>query len=284
MRYRSNFHILFSHGFCFCCCLIGLIIYFGHIPITWSADNYDKDSINHNNVFFDKDEAFNRAIAYLGFDGLPGFSEKNRGRAQLGNITDCRTPFVADYMKTNEVWKLNFRDVPLSLNSGEVRRDFEVIIDGGSGKLLSVYSLSNDYGSSDTLPEPSAYISQKELSDRLILFDDLPSKQPKKTLIEAFTVCHKRPCRAKVIRAMCIDFHTRKTVYNNAWIIILRGTESPMEQFGKWGRVPVNERNTLLYCVDSETGLLIFCMDGPQDTDLIRRMKGIITEDEIEDK
>lgn len=244
-----------------------------------SAETLHCDSISKTYIIYDKVTAYNRAIAYLGFDKLQVFSEKNLKNAALEIIKDCRTPFVAEQMKKNEVWKLNFTDVPVQWHSGEVKRDFEVILDPLTGQLLSVYSLSDKEGSSDTLPEPKASIAEKDLKERLILFDSLPAILPMTTLVDALEKCIMNPAKAKIIRAFYIEYHTRTISHKGSWIIILRGTEFPMEPFGRWGSVPVNERNSLLYSIDSETGLLEFVMNAPQDIDLIRRMKGIIKEE-----
>jgi len=223
--------------------------------------------------------AISKALEYTGFDALPGFSEKNVAEAKLEMIADCRTPFVAERMKKNDVWRLTFTDVPVQWHSEEVKRDFEVILDPTSGQLLSVFSISDEVGSSDTLPEPTAIIAEDELEQRLVLFDGLPKKMPQISLIEAFSSCHLSPASAKIIRALYMNFHMRTTTHNDTWIIILRGTEYPMEPFGSLGYVPVNERNCMLYSVDSETGFLKFAVTAPQDTDLIRRRKGIIKDE-----
>jgi hypothetical protein len=49
-----------------------------------------------------------------------------------------------------------------------------------------------------------------------------------------------------------------------------------MEAFGSMGIVPVNERNSMLFSINAETGVFEFGTNAPQDVDYIRRMKGII--------
>lgn len=235
----------------------------------------DTSSIDQDCPPLTAEEAIEQAIEYTGFDRLPGFLDNLRCAATLGPVKDSRTPFVAEYMKNNEVWKLDFIDVPLVWRSGEVKRDFQVIIDAGTGQLLSVFSISDEVGSSDTLPEPSAMVAEQFFTQKLIFFDSLPTGTPNTSLIEAFGKCHMNPIKAKKIRVLFIGYHLRTATHGVSWIIILRGTEHPMDPFSQIGAVPVNERNSVLYSVDSETGILEFAMTAPVDMDYIRRMKGI---------
>jgi hypothetical protein len=262
---RKTVRVLLSIGLVLC--FLGIFI--GRSSAEGSADNPGEQK----NVIADEAAAIGRASAYMGLDKPGADYDKMSTQAEMVNLPDDKTPMVAGMIRHRDIWQVDFHDVAvgrddsLVIHPFWVRRDFTVLIDPLDGRLLSVYSLCDSVGSSDTLPEPPADAADEYLAGRGIKYVRLPDSAAKLPLLDAFRSCIMRqPAFAKVVRAVYVDYSTRRHTYPHRWLIILRGTDKPMVVHGPDpNSVPLNQRNTLLYSIDAETGRGDFMINAPYD-------------------
>jgi len=178
--------------------------------------------------------AVERAVAYTGFDKAEGYDPVKSVKAEKVLIENDNTPFVADKINGRMAWKVYFKDIPVGQQSAVIRnRDFEVTLDPETGKLIKIFSVSDDAGSSDTLPQPSADVAERWFTDRKYVFEKLPDKMCKFTFWEALQkVRIASPSVTKIIKAYYWDYSDRGGEHPYTWLIILRGIEEPIPNAG----------------------------------------------------
>jgi hypothetical protein len=239
----------------------------------WASDS-SKDSTKSDYALANGTAAIDRAIEYTGFSISESSAKSAITQAQLVTISDDNTPFVAGQINGHEVWKIKFEGIRVGKDQQAMGRDYSVLLDPITGQLLKIFSISDEFGSSDTLPEPSAHKSKEYLQKRGIKFQGLPDKEPNITFTEALSVCPLRPARAKSIRGIYTDHMASNFEYPNTWIIIIRGAEFLMSASGPTpDQVPINQRNSILCAVNANTGVLEYVMNAPYDLDYIRLKK-----------
>lgn len=230
-------------------------------------------SIESHNAYISEYLAIERAAEYLGLDRSGADFDAKSTLAMIIHPSDDKSPMVANKIIDRDVWEITFHDVAvgrddtLIIHPFWVRRDFTVLIDPADGQLLSVYSVCDSVGSSDTLPEPPAEAANEYLAERDIRYVGVPDSLANVPLLEAFRSCMMRePAYAKVVRAIYVDYSTSKHAYPHRWLIILRGTDKPMMVLGPDPKsVPLNQRNALLFSVDAKTGKSDFMINAPYD-------------------
>lgn len=241
-----------------------------------SINSQPGDHVSRNAV--SQAMAVERAIAYIGLDNDSSDYDYDRISAHMIKISNDKTPLVDSAIKDQEVWEVHMPNVPVGRADEMVilpfwiHRDFKVLIDPVNGYLLSVYSLCDSVGSSDTLPEPTPAKANEYLSGRGIVFTAFPDSIPDVPLLEAFKGCiFKEPAYAKVIRAIYINYSTNNRDYTKRWLIILRGTKTPMSAHGPGASsVPTNHRNILMFSIDATTGRCDYMTNAPYDINVMR--------------
>lgn len=228
------------------------------------ADNGSGAQNNPNDLLENQEIILGKMLAYTGFDSSLVCVDAKGVTPELLKVSNDNTPFIAAMVNNREVWHLKFRNVPVERGSVKTMRDFEVKVDPQTGNLLSIYSISETAGSSDTLPEPTAEDSEKFLNDRAYTFDGLPSEIPKVSFNKALEACIMNPVRAKIIRGIYVNHSTITGKLPPAWIIILRGLDASVPVSGRAeATAPFNQRNSILCAVDATTGYLIYCTNAP---------------------
>ncbi len=208
--------------------------------------------------------ALERAFAYTGFDKVTGFDKAKVDRPEKVRMVDDKTPFIATALiNGRDVWRVVFKNVAVGDSNHMVKRDFDVLMDPRTGNLLRIYSVSDEVGSSDTLAELSAADADQDLRDRRCVFNGLPAGPPPVSFVQAVANCYLSPAKAKVIRAMYLDYSSSQKRRPNIWVLILRGTERPIPMSSPGGdKVPVRERNSLWVAVDAIKGYMLYFRDA----------------------
>jgi hypothetical protein len=216
------------------------------------------------------------SLKYTGIDKLGLKSKANEIECKLVVIADNKTPFTSKKIDGNQIWEVKIPKVPIGKGEKTIERDFKVYLEPATGQLLKIISISDEVGSSDTLPEPTASKAEEYLQKRGFIYNGLPNQLPIISLTQALLVCPLNPETAKVIKALYVDHSANGTPYPNAWIIILRGTESLMMVTGPSPeQIPINQRNSSLFVVDAVTGTLEYGINAPRDREQIKRDKNM---------
>jgi hypothetical protein len=219
---------------------------------------------NQNNALLSQEEAISRALAYTGFDKINGYQKACVMTSEKVVYSKDNTPFNFTLINGHEVWRVKFQHIPLSHGIFNSFRDFEVLLNPSSGQLLSVYSISDSAGSSDTLPEPSPDTVEMSLNIRNIIFNALPEQVPTISFYDALQASMESPTNAKIIKGLFMDQTSPKGHNAQTWIIILRGLEPPAMTSGLAARhVPANQRNSIWCFINGVTGKCMFDIDAP---------------------
>jgi hypothetical protein len=235
-----------------------------------------KEPDNPKSAIASKQEAKDRALVYTGFDKLGLKFKANEIECKLVVIADDRTLFTSKRIDGNQIWEVKIPKVPIGKGEKTIERDFKVYLEPATGQLLKIISVSDEVGSSDTLPEPIASKTEKSLKERGVVYHGPPKESPAVSFAQALSVCLMSPETAKVIKGLYVDYSINNVRYPNTWIIILRGTETLMMVTGPSPeQVPINQRNSNLCAVNAVTGNLEYCGSAPRDREQIKRDKNM---------
>jgi len=219
------------------------------------------------------EQALARALEYTGFDKAEGYSKASVGDVKLVTGQETKTPFVSAFIKGCQVWSVIFKGIPVKSERHVVDRNFEVILDPVTGRILQIVSVAEDVGSADTLPEPQATIFEDKKRKAGFVFNGLPERLPKVCFYEALdAVSMFNPARSKVIKAIYIDYMMQDSLFSQKWLIIIRGSESPDIVTGPAPeQVLMALRNSLLCAVDAVTGRFEYMTNAPFDPKDVER-------------
>lgn len=218
----------------------------------------------------DSETAIDVALDYTGFDKSNGFSKSKQAVAELKSIGISNIPFIRELDNDDKVWHIQFKDIPIGQQTTKSRmRDFDVIIDRASGKLLMIYSISDNEGSSDTLPQPSKEAAEEFFNERKYQYKQLPDSLCRLTFWEALQkVRIANPATSKIIKCYYWEFDEEEHPY--CWLIIQRGIENPIPS--SHGGQPIWLENFMMSCIDAMSGKPIFATNAPFDKeDIVKR-------------
>ncbi len=226
----------------------------------------DEKIQNDKNVL-SKDSLVTLAYNYLGIDQGKGNRSLSLQSFTEYTIQDNKLPFIESRKLGNEVVKF---DVNFNFEHGQghfcrnYERELKILMDPITGALLSIYSLDNNAGSSDTLPEPPIAVNRKTMAK---IIGGLKAP-PIISLNEAIKSCWKNPAEAKVFRAAPIDYAFSDTKTIPVWLIILRGCKNPLKSSNPLGgrMPPANQRNSVIIAINAETGHFMFMGTAPSES------------------
>lgn len=200
-------------------------------------------------------EALQAADLYTGFDQVDSTDERELPSVGTVPIDRLEIPFLTDRSRDGEAWVVTYASIPVGQQTRRVRnRDFSVFLDKATGKLLMIYSIAGDAGSSDTIPQLSAKASEESFAKSSTSFRQLPDQLPKVPFWEALkSVIISNPAGCKIIKAYYWDFDVKTTHYIHCWRVIMRGVESPLPS-SHGGTY----RNNMEMGVNGDTGAPLF--------------------------
>jgi len=213
-------------------------------------------------------------LEYTGFDKIEGDSCQKTASAELVIAVNDDTPYWADSINGKEVWKVRFRDIPVGYNYTVMRkRDFEITLELETGRLVKIFSVTDDAGSSDTLPQSSAKAATAFFAKRNIIFHCSPETAFEVPFWEALkSVFIANTAGTKIIKAYLAELDDGRGNLATRWIIILHGIDHPLPASG--GYVPEYALNIMMTFVDAETGKAFGAQTGPYDpADYMARKK-----------
>lgn len=229
-------------------------------------------SVSPKSERLSKDNLIELAIKYSGFDisndRIKSLSD------QIRYILDDfnNIPMIDSLIRKDTIAIVKIKDVELANGKREIVRDFDVYLHPISGKLLKIESISNEVGTSDTLPEPSIEKADRYLGNIGIVFTGLPDMHPQLNLYEALKKCPYNPILSKKIKAIYINSTMNGRKYDNCWIIMLHGTESLVTySFPNADKIPVYFRNSIWVVISAENGELLEMFTAPRDSEYIRK-------------
>jgi len=211
------------------------------------------------------ESAITRALEYTGFDKIEGDSCQKTASAELVVAVNDNTPFWADSINGKPVWKVRFRDIPVGYNYTVMRkRDFEVTLEPTTGRLVKIYSISDEAGSSDTLPQPSAKAGEAFFKNWRFVVHRSPEKASVVPFWEALkSVFIANPAGTKIIRAYLAEYGDGNACDSLRWIIIQHGIDHPLPAAG--GYVPEYAVNIMMTLINAQTGKPLGAGSGPYD-------------------
>ncbi|MEW5923239.1 MAG: hypothetical protein AB1746_04555 [Candidatus Zixiibacteriota bacterium] len=115
-------------------------------------------------------EAKKKAIEYLGFDKMEGFSvDSSYDTAYLVIKNDDNTPFLYREINNREIWKVTYKGIRLKYGNrlqetNKIIRSFDVYIDPINGCLLKIESIY-DGKDKNFAPAPTIERAEKQLSE-----------------------------------------------------------------------------------------------------------------------
>jgi len=210
--------------------------------------NAGGDNIIDNCDLKSEDDAISRANLYTGFNSDKASTADSIICIRVDNITNDKTPFIDDLINNCPVWKILYKGIEVGKGTDRARRDFEVIMDQASGKLLSIYSYEPEIGKNLSCQEPEAEIA--EAGWRSVGYMKPPDNLPEANFLDALDEIVFNPARVRIIRAMYVDIISDKDSVKNWWIIIARGSEVPFQSSdrGDYGST------SLMFGIDGMTG------------------------------
>jgi hypothetical protein len=241
---------------------LALILFFTAIGGAW-AIGPSKDSTKSDYALANGTAAVYRALEYTGFDKLKYFSEVGIVNPELVINKDDKSPFLSSLIDNIKVWKVTFKNVRMVTKLQESKRDFTILLDPQTGKLLQIKSVSN-YGSSDIASEPPANAAENYLRDMNIEFHGLPEKILM-DFTDALAQCPRSVARTNIVTAYYVN-HTspHNKVPEPAWIIIMRGIEPPVFMHGPDAdKIPIAQRNAILCAINALTGKRMYYTRAP---------------------
>jgi len=228
-----------------------------------------------NRVLHSAQMAVERAIEYSGFDESGGFDNEISVSAGLTVMENDNTPFLADKYEGRQIWKVIFNDIPVGQGTRLLRnRNFEIILDPETGKLIKIFSVSHEAGTMDTLPQPGARAAEMWFNDRKYDFAGLPDTMCKIPFWQALQmVIIANPADAKIIKAYYWNISGVRGPWYNSWIIILRGTSGPWITHGH-DQSPAWINNFMMSIIDARTGISKYGnIRGPYDKEDVKKRR-----------
>jgi len=212
--------------------------------------------------------AIAKALAYSGFDKADGFDGLKSAKAELVVIENDNTPFMVEKINGKNMWRVSFKNIPVGQGSTIIiERDFEVTLDPETGKLIKIFSISDEVGSADTLPQPSAEAAELFFEKGGLDFRGLPDKMCNVTFWESLQrVQIASPSVTKIIKAYYWDIAGRLKQYPPAWLIIFRGIANPLPNAGPV-KSPDWANNFMMTIIDAEKGKSVCAITAPYDED-----------------
>ncbi len=211
------------------------------------------------------EEAIERALFYTGFDKIDEFKTANNVVVEQLQKSNVPIPFLEKCNESEVIWQVNFANVPIGVGTTRmINRDFEVLIDGKTGKLLRIFSIDEKVGSSDTLPQPSIEVFEEYFNKCRYKISPFAIDSTKTTFNEALNkVKIASPSHTKIIKAFNWDLTYAGGRIKNAWLIIMRGIEGPVPS--SHGGQPDWAENFMMSCIDANTGEPLFATTAPFD-------------------
>lgn len=234
------------------------------------------DEAPDSSMTLQSSNAIEIANKYTGFDKSESFDKAVIRCEKIKGPVDDKTPFLYEKIADQTLWKIIYPGIKVGRGNRFIERDFEVFLDSATGKLLRIYSVSDEVGSSDTLPEPNPRTTGEYWTN--VAFMRIPDSIPATSFLKALEALTDNPARVKVIRAMYFDYKvchpvdTTNCAYRrNNWIIITRGSETIIPMCGEpTTPVPDALLNSLWNLVDGKTGRWILSTNAPQDPGILQ--------------
>jgi len=218
------------------------------------------DSISTDKVVSTPEIAMAKALNYLGFLEMDGFSiEKNYDTALFVNITDDKTPFLHNRINNRDIWKVTFKDITLSPYRGypdsvDYPRTFNVYIDPTDGTLLKIESLYTG-NNVDFAPEPSIEWAEKQIEGTIFKF--LGFASPDSNYVSLNEVLQNLgPRNFKLLKALLVRTGRDEAESFTVWYIIYRGTD-PFYPVSGGGNLDLSNKedfNYQTFIYDAKTG------------------------------
>lgn len=257
--------------------LIGiLLVFMPFMANVIRATDPSGDTLDKKFALMSKLSAYEKAIEYTGFSVSESSAKSAITQAQLVTISDDNTPFVAEQINGHEVWEIKFEGIRVGKDQQVMDRDYFVLLDPITGQLLNIFSISDEFGSSDTLPAPTAKAADRYLNSIKITFNGLPKEVPPVNFAQALDACPGKPAtQAKVITGIYVDHTTLAHGQSpQSWIIISRGLESPLPGSGRGSEsIPPNRSNFSWSAIDAVTGVAMYITNAPQNPRDINQYK-----------
>jgi hypothetical protein len=223
--------------------------------------------------------AIAKAFQYTGFDRIDRPGRRAEATAEIMTAGDENSPYVADEMSGKYVWNVHFGDIPVEWGTRVIgNRNFDVILDAETGQLIKIFSIDDNAGSSDTLPQPTARGAEMNLGRRGYTFNSLPNQCPTVPFMQALnSVIIGNPLSTKILKAYYWDITNRGGPRPRTWIIILRGMKSPMPSSAPGGEnIHPKYRNAFMTIINSDNGVPEYSSTAPQDDSDYEIKKGTI--------
>ncbi len=254
--------------------MLCIVLLIGCILIANNAEAGANDTTLETSPLLTANNAIEKALQYTGFDKSKGFSKSDNVQAKLKKIANISIPFANDKFIKDNVWHVYFEQIEVGQQTTKLTlRDFLVLLERKTGKLLMIYSISEIEGSSDTLPQPLKVAAEKYFRDRKYQIYNIPEKVSDLTFWEALQkVRMASPSSSKIIKAYYWDFSTGKNHYPYSWLIIHRGMEQQIPTSHGNEHNPIG--NNLMSCIDAKNGKVHFETTGPFDRDDIKNQQG----------
>lgn len=219
------------------------------------------------------DQAVARALKITGFDQLKSIDTLAAvSSAKLITMFDSTTPFLADSINGDTVWRIEFKDVVLGLKDVPAElaeqhpRHFVVYLSPSPGGLIRVSSRSEER-SAGLWNKPLAQDAERLMSsnERYIGF---PEHDPAVTFSEALGAAKGDPLIADEIDAVLVMYtysnklpHREITFPCPVWAIHLYGI--PTVQSTKYPDLPRSQTGHLRTIVDAVNGQWLHAGNSP---------------------
>lgn len=188
-------------------------------------------------------------------------------------LTEYDVPFLKRDFMGKTVWRIKYDECSLKLKSAApsirdtFRRQFTVLIDGASGRLLSVESRYNGKAG-ELRPPATAEHAEKQLREDGEIYHGLPDAEPAISFLDALDGVMAKgigsPYMAKEIRGIYVMHSGQASNLRPAWVVTLRGIP-PLKPHGRHAEtVPVWQRDHIRNVVDAMTGKCLFATNSPQ--------------------
>jgi hypothetical protein len=224
--------------------------------------DHDVDSITYAQPLETAEEARQAADRYTGFDKVDSTGERKLPTVRSVPIDSLEIPFLTDKTRAGDAWVVTYASIPVGQGTRRVRnREFSVFLDKATGKLLMIYSIADDAGSSDTIPQLSAKAAEESFEKSRTSFRQLPDQLPKVPFWNALdSVFIAHPATCKIIKGYYWDFNIETAQLTHCWRIIMRGIESPMP-----ASHGANAGNNAIVAIDGDTGRPLFATNVVND-------------------
>lgn len=211
-------------------------------------------------------DAKDLAVKYLGFNKMAGFSEKsNLGLVEKVTILNDKTPFLNNEINGKEIWRIEFNNIRLELNSiphakDKYNRKFVVYINKESGKLLKIES-NYEGDDKDFLPEPSIEHAESQLRSTGEIYINFPDSGNFVSFYDALNSYGNLSARQISAHLVTITRSNNDDIV--VWSITFRGI-TPQIAKGRYGNsVAEYYRNYIRNVYDARTGKLLYSTTIP---------------------